>query len=271
MGAICYGIADFVGGVASRKTAALRIVAVSYPASVLAVLLLIPFVDGEVSTRGLMWGAASGVFAGLAMWWFYQAMAIGPMSIVSPITAVLVAGIPVVVGFGLGERPEILAVLGIALAIIAVTLVSREPGQDGARITAQAGWLAFGSGTTFGIAFICLHQIGEGGGLWPLLASRAASTLVVWAAAIAALQFKFPPRAVLPLAMLAGLLEVTATGALMFAFQGSMLSIVSVLGSLYPAATVFLALVLLKERLSRAQMFGLAGALVAVGMIAAGA
>lgn len=271
VGALSYGIADFVGGVAARRTAALRIVAVSYPASVLLVALLVPVFGGTAAVSGLAWGAASGVFAGLAMWWFYRAMAIGPMSIVSPVTAVLVAGIPVVVGFGLGERPEVLAIVGIFVAIVAVVMVSREPGHDGERISSTAAWLAFGSGSAFGIAFVCMHQIEAGGGLYPLLASRAASTVVVWGAAIAASEFKFPPRSVLPLALLAGLLEVTATGAMMFALQGSLLSVVSVLGSLYPAATVFLAMALLKERLSRVQMIGLAGALAAVGMIAAGA
>lgn len=154
MAAVGYGVSDFVGGVASRRVAALRVVIVSYPLSLLLVLALAPFVGGEVSGDALLWGAASGVGSGLAVWWFYLALASGPMSVVSPLTAVLVAGLPAIVGIALGERPGAVAYLGIVVALVAVVLVSRESPDEVAgevaggrelRFTRAVAWLTVGS------------------------------------------------------------------------------------------------------------------------------
>ncbi|MFH5229094.1 EamA family transporter [Antrihabitans spumae] len=275
--ALSYGVSDFIGGVASRRVAALRVVIVSYPLSVLIVLLIAPFVGGSLSTAGLLWGAASGVAGGLAVWWFYLALASGPMAVVSPLTAVLVAGIPVGVGLAAGERPAALAYGGIALALVAVVLVSKESpdettseitgGRD-MRFTKTVAWLTVGSGVAFAFAFIFLHKIPEGGGLWPVLASRATATVVVWGVALAARQFSPPHGEPLKLAIYVSFLDVIATTATMYAFQGGLLSLVSVIASLYPAATVMLAMVMLGERVGRLQQVGMVLALAAVALIA---
>ncbi|MFZ2176022.1 MAG: DMT family transporter [Rhodococcus sp. (in: high G+C Gram-positive bacteria)] len=274
--AVGYGVSDFVGGVASRRVAALRVVIVSYPLSVLIVLAIAPFVDGSLSTASLVWGAVSGVAGGVAVWWFYLALASGPMSVVSPLTAVLVAGIPVLVGIALGERPGLIAFAGIAVALIAVVLVSRESPDAAAgevaggrvlRFTRNVAVLTVGSGIAFALAFVALHRIGDEGGLWPLAISRLAATMVVWAVAVAAGRFVLPHGEPLKLAVYVGFLDVLANAAMMYAFQGGMLSLVSVIGSLYPAATVLLAMVMLGERVSRVQQAGMLLALAAVGMI----
>uniref|UniRef100_UPI0024576A2C EamA family transporter n=1 Tax=Nocardia abscessus TaxID=120957 RepID=UPI0024576A2C len=103
--AVGYGVSDFYGGVASRRVTALRVVIYSYPFSVLLVLAPLPFVSGTADPASLAWGAAAGVASGVAVWWFYAALADGPMAVVSPLTAVLVAGIPVLVGLLTGARP----------------------------------------------------------------------------------------------------------------------------------------------------------------------
>lgn len=257
--------------------AALRVVIVSYPFSLVVVLLVAPFVGGSISLTPILWGLASGVAGGVAVWWFYLALASGPMAVVSPLTAVLVAGIPVIAGFAIGERPGTLAFAGIALALVAVVLVSKESpdattgevaGGREMKFTRTVAWLTVGSGVTFAVAFICLHQIGDGSGLWPLAASRASATAVVWCVALATGHFSPPHGSVLKLAAFVGVLDVVANAALLYAYQGGLLSLVSVIASLYPAATVMLAMVMLGERVGRLQQAGMLLALAAVGLIA---
>ncbi|MGC0364753.1 drug/metabolite transporter (DMT)-like permease [Rhodococcus sp. 27YEA15] len=271
MAAVAYGVSDFVGGVASRRVAALRIVIVSYPISFVVVLVLAPFVAGHLTFADALWGVVAGVAIGLAVWWFYQALATGPMSVVSPLTAVLVAGLPVLVGFVLGERPPLLAYLGIAVALVAVTLVSRESPDHTAgrlRFTRQVALLTVGSGAGFALSFVALHQIGDGSGLWALAVSRASATALVWFVAATAGHFVLPRGGPLRLAVFVSILDVVANATMLYAFDGGMLSLVSVIGSLYPAATVLLAMVMLGERVSRVQQAGMVLALSAVAMIA---
>ena len=250
---------------------------VSYPLSVLIVLLVAPFFGGSLTAPAVWWALASGIAAGLAVWWFYLALASGPMAVVSPLTAVLVAGIPVVVGIGIGERPGALAFVGIALALVAVVLVSRESpdstteeitGGRELRFTATVAWLTVGSGVAFAVSFIFLHRIPEGGGLWPIVVSRVAATLVVWLVAVAARLFSPPRGEPLRLAVYVSFLDVISSSAMLFAFQSGLLSLVSVIGSLYPAATVLLAMVMLGERVGRLQQVGMVLALGAVALIA---
>lgn len=210
-------------------------------------------------------------------WWFYLALAAGPMAVVSPVTAVLVAGIPVLVGLSMGERPSVIAFVGIAVALVAVVLVSRESpdevtgevaGGREMKFTRTVAWLTVGSGVTFAFAFIFLHRIGDGSGLWPLAASRASATAVVWIVALASGHFSPPHGSVLKLAAFVSVLDVVANAAMIYAYQGGLLSLVSVIASLYPAATVLLAMVMLGERVGTLQKIGMALALGAIAMIA---
>ncbi|MFF0816440.1 EamA family transporter [Rhodococcus sp. NPDC003318] len=274
--AVTYGVSDFVGGIASRRVAALRVVLVSYPVSLVIALAVAPLAGGSPTWSTTMWGAVSGVASGFAIWWFYLALADGPMSVVSPLTAILVAGIPVVVGFAAGERPGGLAIAGVVLALVAVVLVSRETPEtageavDGHRVgfTPKVAWLTVGAGVAFAVSFVGLDRIGDDSGLWPLAVSRAAATAAVWVAAAGMGQFRFPPRSVVRLAIGISVLDVIANGAMMYAFSGGMLSLVAVIGSLYPAATVLLAMTVLGERVGGLQKVGMGLAVAAVAMIA---
>ncbi len=263
-----YGVSDFVGGVAARRVTALRVVLVSYPLSVLVVAALAPVVGGVPDMASLLWGGAAGVVAGLAVWWFYLALAAGPMSVVSPLTAVLVAGLPLLVGVGLGERPSALALLGAVLALAAVVLVSRDSGHSELRFTGRVAALTLGSGVAFAGYFILLAQITVGTGLWPLLASRVGAAVVVVLAALVVRQHHAPQGVPLRLALLAGLLDVVANVAFLYAVQGGLLSLVSVITALYPAATVLLATVVLGERTARVQQVGMVLAAASVALIA---
>jgi drug/metabolite transporter (DMT)-like permease len=294
--AAAYGVSDFFGGLASRRVAALRVILISYPLSALMVTVLAIFVGGEFSGPAMLFGAASGLALALAMWWFYIALAEGPMSVVSPMTAVLAAGIPVVVGVALGERPSTISFVGVGLAIVAVLLVSHEPANaspgtaagladraptlpgtlspghvtlvSAPSFTRRVAWFTIGSGVFFALAFIFVHQIEPGTGLWPLVASRGVASVIVIVAAIATRQHGRLPRGIVGIAAIIAVLDVAANVTMLYAFQGGLLSLVSVLIALYPAVTVLLAVLVLRERVGRLQVAGMGLALAAITTIA---
>lgn len=101
--ALGYGVSDFVGGIASRRIAALRVVLVSYPVAMVLLAVIASVVGGHITTPAVVWGALCGVSQAFGVWWFYAALGAGPISVVSPLTAILVAGVPVGVGLALGS------------------------------------------------------------------------------------------------------------------------------------------------------------------------
>jgi drug/metabolite transporter (DMT)-like permease len=270
--ALSYGVSDFVGGLAARRTAVLSVLMVSYPVGCVGLLAVAPFAGGELTLRSVVVGAAAGLVSGLAIFWFYAALATGPMSVVSPLTSLLVAGLPLGFGIASGERPGPLALVGAALAVVAVVLVSRQ--EDTAvdeaapvRFTPKVAWLTAGSGVAFAVYFVLLDKVGADTGLWPLVTSRASATVLVVAAAL--IGRSRPPSGVpLRLALAAAALDMAANTAFLYALRGGMLSIVSVLTSLYPAGTVLLARVVLKEHTGWVQRIGLVLAAAAVVLIA---
>lgn len=249
------------------------VVAVTYPVSLVVSLVAASVVGGDLTAASLAWGAAAGVAGGIAVWWFYLALADGPMSVVSPITAVVVAGIPVLVGIALGDRPGLLACLGIVVAVVAVGLVGRESDETVTGVghppfTPTIAWLTVGSGIAFALSFVGLGQVGTDTGLWPLAASRATATLVVWfVIAFSWRTVVWPIRPLLPILIGIGAIDVIANGALLFAYQYGLLSLVSVIAALYPAVTVLLAVLVLGERMSRVKLLGLVAAGFAVALV----
>jgi len=273
LSAFSYGVSDFVGGIAARRVAALRVVLISYPVAAVFLLVLASAVGGHISSDAVFWGGLSGLCQAFGVWWFYAALAAGPISVVSPLTAILVAGVPVACGIVFGERPGPLAWSGIAVALVAVVLVSAQATDEDAtphRMTPKVIWLTIGSGVAFGFNFVLIHQAPHDAHLWPLVFSRLSATAVVLLAALVSRNFVAPQGQPLRLALLAAVLDTSANVAMLLALQGSLLSLASVLMSLYPAATVALAMVVLKERVTRWQALGMALALGAVAMIAAG-
>jgi len=273
LSAFGYGISDFIGGLASRRVAALRVVLMSYPIALVVLTVLASLVGGEIDQRAVFWGALCGVSQAFGIWWFYAALGSGPISMVSPLTAILVAGIPAGAGLVLGERPSAVAAVGVVLALVAVVLVSRETTDKDVtphRFTAKVAWMTVGSGIAFGLNFVLIHQAPVAAKLWPLVFARlSASVLVLIIAAVSA-NLRPPSGTPLRLAVLAALLDAGANVAMLLALQASYLSLAGVLMSLYPAATVLLAIVVLRERVTRWQAAGMVLALGAVAMIATG-
>jgi drug/metabolite transporter (DMT)-like permease len=268
-------VSDFVGGVASRRVAALRVVLVSYPVAMCLLTLLAFGFGGHVSSGAVLWGGLCGISQAFGVWWFYAALGSGPISVVSPLTAILVAGVPVVAGVALGERPSAVAYAGIAVALLAVVLVSREVRDEddeptSHRFTTKVAWLTVGSGLAFGLNFVLIDQAPVEARLWPLVFARISASALVLVIAMVTRNLAVPSGVPLRLALAAGVLDTIANVAMLLALQASMLSLASVLISLYPAATVALAMVVLRERVTRWQVFGMVLALLAVAMIARG-
>ena len=137
--------------------AALRVVLVSYPVALALLLVLALIVGGDISHGAMIWGGLCGFSQAFGIWWFYAALGSGPISVVSPLTAILVAAIPVGVGLALGERPGAIAGVGVVLALVAVVLVSRETTDKDVtphRFTTKVAWLTVGAGVAFGLNFV---------------------------------------------------------------------------------------------------------------------
>jgi drug/metabolite transporter (DMT)-like permease len=253
--------------------AALRVVLVSYPVALVLLLVLALIVGGDISPGAMFWGGLCGVSQAFGIWWFYAALGAGPISVVSPLTAILVAGIPVGVGLALGERPGAVAGVGVVLALAAVVLVSREATDEDVtphRFTKKVAWLTVGAGVAFGLNFALIAQAPPEAELWPLVFARLAASLLVLAIAAVTGNVRIPTGTPMRLALLAAVLDVGANIAMLLALHASLLSLAGVLMSLYPAATVLLAIVVLRERVTRWQAIGMVLALAAVAMIAAG-
>ncbi|WP_207570066.1 DMT family transporter [Mycolicibacter kumamotonensis] len=267
--ATSFGISDFVGGVASRRVAALRVVLVSTPVSMVMLGVLALICGGHVTTAAVVLGVLGGLSQLLGIWWFYAAMAVGPISVVSPLAAVVDAGVPVCFGRVLGERPGMLASVGIAVALAAVVLISWHAGDGGFRpgLTGGAIWLTIGSGVALGLNFVFLDRTPPDAGLWPLLFARGAATALVIVVAAASRNLRAPTGNPLRLALVIALLDTAGNVTMLFALQLSLLSLASVLISLYPAATVVLAVTVLRERVRPRQVAGMVLAAVAVALI----
>jgi drug/metabolite transporter (DMT)-like permease len=253
--------------------AALRVVLVSYPIAMVLLAALAAIVGGQISDAAIFWGALCGVSQAFGVWWFYAALGSGPISVVSPLTAVLVAGVPLGVGLALGERPGAIAATGVVLALVAVVLVSREATDEDVNphtFTAKVAWLTVGSGIAFGLNFVVIDQAPVEAKLWPLVFARMSATVLVFIVAALSGNLRPPTGTPLKLAVAAALLDTGANVAMLLALQASLLSLASVLMALYPAATVLLAIVVLRERVTRWQLVGMVLALGAVAMIAAG-
>ena len=245
-------------------------VLVSYPLALVLLGGLAVGFGGTISPAAVIWGGLCGISQGLAVWWFYAALGSGAISVVSPLTAVLAAGVPLTVGLAMGERPGVSAGVGVVLALAAVVLVSREATDEDIhphRFTPTVAWLTLGAGLGFGMNYVLLHQAPHDARMWPLFFGRIAATAVVLIAAALTGNLTPPQGFPLRLAVGAALLDVGANVSMLLALQSSMLSLAGVLISLYPAATVLLAIVVLRERVTRWQVLGMVFALAAVALI----
>jgi len=276
LSAAAFGAGDFLGGLASRRSSPLRVVAVSQLYGLALIVVLLPAFPPDVfSLDDLLWGAAAGISGGAGLVALYRGLSRARMGLVAPVTAGIGAIVPTVYGLLAGDRPSTLSSSGVVIALLAIFVVSRARRSDDAD-TATSLWGASGlpeaiaAGIGFGAFFIFLSNASAESGVWPLVGARLGSQALVWSL-LAALPGTVSIRAETnPLILGAGLLDIVANALFLYATRGGMLALVAVMSSLYPAATVLLARVVLRERLSRSQIGGVALALAGMALIAAG-
>jgi drug/metabolite transporter (DMT)-like permease len=271
--ASAYGTGDFFGGLATRRVgSAFAVVFGSQVVSLVFVIVVAPLFGGHPHSADMTWAAGGGVAGAVGLVSFYRALAIGPMSITAPVSAVIAAVIPVLVGIVSGERPGARALLGIPVAVVAIVLFSSSPATEAhhVRPTLVALLYAALAGAGFGTFFVFLAQVRREAELYPLLASRGASISAVALVALASGRSLAVSRANWRLVGLAGVFDIAANGFFLLASGRGLLAVVSVLASLYPAGTVILARVVLHERLTRRHAVASVVTAMAVVLIASG-
>ena len=266
--AILYGAADFCGGLATKRAAVLAVTVVSQFAGLLVLVAALPFFPGANHPLDYLWGTLAGLCGAGGIALLYHALSIGKMGVVSPITAVLAAALPVVVTAASGQRLAPLQLAGILCALIAIVVISASF-EDGVREIRTAGVKeAVLSGLLLGLFYLFLAKAHADAGLHNLLAARVSSVaFLALLAAINRVSLRLERRS-LPLVVAAGVLDMSANVLYVLATFNGSLAIAAVLTSLYPASTVGLAAVALRERLSRVQWFGVGFALAGVAVIA---
>lgn len=269
--AAVFGAADFAGGFATRKLPVLTVTLISNVVGMVLGLLLVTVIGGRWTAAAVGWGMVSGLCGLLGLVLLYLGLARGPAGLVSPVTGVVSATIPVVVGLASGERPGSMAMIGLVLVAPAIWLVAgggttTEPsdGQpDGRRAALIMG---LGAGLGFGLFMTGLAQTPDGSGAVPLLAARVASTLVLVGAALVGGRER-PSNDALALPALAGVLDMSANGLFLWSTKGGDLAVVGALANLFPVTTIALSYLLLGERLARTQAIGVAVAIASAVLL----
>ena len=263
---LSWGTGDFSGGLASRRTHVFTVVLGAYVVGVV-LLPILALVWGEAlpSWGDALWGASAGLAGTLGLTAYYRALAVGRMGINAPITAVLAAALPVVFSAFAAGLPRPLQLVGFGLALLSVVLVSRPERLAGR--PAGLG-LALLAGLGFGSFFILISQVSPRAVFWPLTCARIASLLfmVVFVQARGE-PMVLPKKPVLPLILLAGALDVAGNVFFVLAAHAGRLDVATIISSLYPAVTVLLAALILRERVSRLQATGIVLALAAILLI----
>ena len=280
IGALAYGGADFYGGLAARRSSTILTTLGVALVGLVGLALTSPFVAAVSSYDAWFYGAASGLAGAIGIGLLYGSLAIGPMSILSPATAFISAIVPVSAGLSQGEGGGTFFYVALGLALLAVVLVGFVPEKGAVRPRPIGLLMAAGSGTFIGFTVILIDLSPANSGLIPLLANRmvSSSALIVAAGALVLTRVALSRTPRLPgltefrsvgtMIIIAGVMDVLANVAVIYGLRSGDLSVISVLIALYPAGTILLASVVLKERIALIQWAGLALALVASALLA---
>jgi len=269
LASLAWGVGDFLGGLKSRVMPALLVMAASQPFGLAALAVAVAVRGTGPPGPEVAWAALAAVFGTLGLVAFYRGMAAGAMSVVVPLAAVA-AAIPVIWGLAQGDRVSFLQELGFVAALGGGLMTSLERRGDRARFASGTGWAVLAL-LGFGCYYIPLHASATHDWLWPSLIFRAVSVTLAWAALLLSRQRVRGVRSHLAALAAIGLLDTG--GNTLFAAASSshgLLSVVSVLGSLYPAVTVLLARFVLRERVERGQDLSVLVTLVGVVLISVG-
>lgn len=267
--ALSWGTSDFNGGVASKRSGLFGVVIVSQVIGlVLLIGLAVGFNEALPPTRSLLWGVAAGVVGNIGLLALYRGLATGQMGIVAPVSGLMSGVIPVLMGVLTDGLPSGLRMAGFALALAAVWLVSRTDETLDFRLAdLQLPLLA---GMAFGFFFVFIDLMSAEAVYYPLATARVSSIVFLLVVMVVLRSFDgVPARASLPFVLMSGVFDALGNVFFALATQSGRLDIAAVLASLYPAATVILAWLILKERMTASQWAGVVLALVAIVMISA--
>jgi drug/metabolite transporter (DMT)-like permease len=264
-----WGLGDFLGGLTARRLHVLTVLVVQQVFGLAAAVTWVVLSgDGFPSWTAAAWASAAGASGCLGIGALYRGMAIGAMGIVAPISA-MAAVIPFAVGVGSGERPGVLQVIGIVLALVGVAVASREPADRGGGRSAGIG-LALLAALGFGLYFVFADRAADESIPFAVATARGVSLAVALGAALVVGASLRPGRSFLPALVVIGICDVGANMLFSIATTHGYLSIVAVLSALYPVVTVALAALVLHERVAPTQRAGVAGALAGAALITAG-
>lgn len=274
-GALVYGFADFLGGLASRRVRAVTVAAVAAAVGIVPLLVGLVVVGGAFGAESVLWGAVAGVSGGVGVLLLYRALAIGPMSVLSPLTAVFAAVVPVLVAVLRGTALSRLAVVALVVAVLAVVLVASVRDTSGARVTAVGLVTAAVAGCGFGGIVLAYDMTPSDAGVAPLVVSRVLQAVLLGTAAVVVTRRaavagqaagrgpgggRWPARLVWTV-VACGVLDAAANVFIQAGLHSSedpaTLPVVSVLNALYPIGTVVLAGIVLRERLTPVQWAGI--------------
>jgi drug/metabolite transporter (DMT)-like permease len=265
--AVSWGIGDFLGGLKSRTLRPIAVLIVAQPigGALLGIWVAIRG-EGPPGTN-VFWASLAAIFGTIGLIAFYRGMAAGALSIVAPIAGAG-AAIPVVWGLARGDNPSAYQELGFAAALVGVVLASFERRPEAARLAGGVGWAAIAM-VAFGAYYVPMHTASQGDFLWAAFVFRLTSTSLV-ATAWLALRPPSARRADLPTLAAIGVLDTGGNVFFAAASENGVVSVVSILASLYPVVTVLLARAVLHERVHRSQELGIALALTGIVLISAG-
>jgi drug/metabolite transporter (DMT)-like permease len=255
--AVSYGVADFAGGLAARRASVLRVTAFAQAAGLLTLIPGLWLIGGHFSGSAAVLGMVGGLCGMSGLLLYFRGLAVGPMGTVAPLSAVVAAGLPLVVGIVQGERPGPVTLGGMALALVAIVLSTMGSRREPAALRGVLLGLASGAG--FGLFFVALDATPADSGLWPLVVGRSTTVTLL----LVTLLVRRPGGRGNPwLMILSGVLDSAANVLFLLATRLGDLGVTSVIVALYPVAVVLLARLVLRERLTAAQ---LTGVVLAVG------
>lgn len=277
--ALVYGSADFLGGLASRRLGAVLASAVSESGGIVVYLVLLLWWPGTLTASAAGWGALAGVFGAAAVGLLYGCLAIGPMSVLSPLAALVSAAVPVAWSMVTGQRLSVLGWVGALVGGGAVVLITMSRHEGAVRATARGLIMAVGAGVMVGAFLIAIDTASPDSGVWPMIAQRtvSGSIMALLAIVLSVYHRSRPPlstvittpgrahaRGGAGLAISCGLVDALANAGLLLGLRIGDLAVMAVLTAVYPIGTVILARMTLGERLTPAQIGGL-GLAVAAG------
>jgi len=269
--AFAAGTSDFLGGLASRETKALRVATVAQAAGAVLVSGAALLVTSTVVAPDLLWGAISGVAGAVGLLSIYIGYAQARVGIAAPVAGVGAAALPALIdAFTGGEALGVFGIIGVIVGLVAVALVSMQSGGDENGSVRDSVLYGLGGAIGLGLLMVGLAQAGEDSGLWPLASSRAAGAASLLVVMLATRETLRVPRIVVPHIMGIAFIGTAANAAFMIASRIGSTAVAAVVTSLFPAFTVGWAVAIFGEQLRRVQVVGLLLALIAVALISVG-